>query len=69
MRKWIAWIPEEMPIVLASASPRRRDLLARAGVTFEVVVSPAEEIHDASMTPEVLCEWNATLKAVRLPLR
>ena len=53
-----------MPIVLASASPRRRDLLARAGVTFEVVVSPAEEIHDASMTPEVLCEWNATLKAV-----
>jgi septum formation protein len=64
VRKWIAWIPEEMPIVLASASPRRRDLLARAGVTFEVVVSPAEEIHDASMTPEVLCEWNATLKAV-----
>ncbi|MCX6865006.1 MAG: Maf family protein [Verrucomicrobia bacterium] len=53
-----------MPIVLASASPRRRDLLARAGVAFEVVVSPAEEIHDASMTPEVLCEWNATLKAV-----
>ena len=52
-----------MPIVLASASPRRRDLLARAGVDFEVVVSPAEEIHDASMNPEVLCEWNATLKA------
>ena len=53
-----------MAIVLASASPRRRDLLARAGVVFEVMVSPAEEIHDASMNPEVLCEWNATLKAV-----
>lgn len=52
-----------MPIVLASASPRRHELLARAGVAFEVVVSPAEEIHDASMTPEVLCEWNAALKA------
>ena len=52
-----------MPIVLASASPRRRELLERAGVVFEVVVSPAEEIHDASMKPDVLCELNAALKA------
>ena len=52
-----------MTIVLASASPRRRELLANAGVVFEVVVSPAEEIHDASMKPHVLCELNATLKA------
>ncbi|MES2658295.1 MAG: Maf family protein [Verrucomicrobiota bacterium] len=52
-----------MPVVLASASPRRRELLARAGVVFEVVVSPAEEIHDASMKPDILCELNATLKA------
>lgn len=52
-----------MPIVLASSSPRRRELLARAGVVFEVVVSPAEEIHDASMKPDLLCETNATLKA------
>ena len=52
-----------MPIVLASASPRRRRLLERAGVVFEVIVSPAEEIHDASLAPDVLCELNATLKA------
>ena len=52
-----------MPIVLASASPRRRELLERAGVVFEVVVSPAEEIHDASLKPDVLCEHNAALKA------
>jgi len=52
-----------MPIVLASASPRRSVLLARAGVAFEVVVSPAEEIHDASLKPDVLCELNAGLKA------
>ena len=52
-----------MPIVLASASPRRRELLEKAGVVFEIVVSPAEEIHDASMKPHVLCELNATLKA------
>ena len=52
-----------MPIVLASASPRRHELLERAGLVFEVVVSPAEEIHDASMAPDALCELNATLKA------
>lgn len=52
-----------MPIVLASTSPRRRELLEKAGVVFEVVASPAEEIHDASMKPHVLCELNATLKA------
>ncbi|MEX1048064.1 MAG: Maf family protein [Akkermansiaceae bacterium] len=53
-----------MPLVLASSSPRRRELLERAGLMFEVVPSPAEEIHDVSMKPEVLCEKNATLKAV-----
>ena len=53
-----------MPIVLASASPRRRRLLEKAGVAFEVIVSPAEEIHDASLAPAVLCELNASLKAV-----
>jgi septum formation protein len=37
--------------------------LEGAGVEFEVVVSPAEEIHDASLDPEVLCEMNAALKA------
>ncbi|MES2997285.1 MAG: Maf family protein [Verrucomicrobiota bacterium] len=52
-----------MQIILASASPRRRELLADAGVAFEVIVSPAEEIHDASLPPEILCETNARLKA------
>jgi septum formation protein len=52
-----------MPVVLASASPRRSELLTRAGIDFEVVPSPAEELHDAAMRPEALCEWNAGLKA------
>ncbi|RYD26608.1 MAG: hypothetical protein EOP87_22495, partial [Verrucomicrobiaceae bacterium] len=42
-----------MSFVLASSSPRRRELLERAGLVFEVVASPAEEIHDASMKPHV----------------
>jgi septum formation protein len=52
-----------MPIILASASPRRRELMERAGVVFEIMHSPAEEIHDASIPPERLCEMNAALKA------
>ena len=32
-------------IVLASSSPRRRELMARAGFRFEVIVSEADEKH------------------------
>lgn len=52
-----------MRIILASASPRRRELLERAGVDFEVVPSPADELHVATMAPAELCEENARLKA------
>lgn len=52
-----------MPVILASASPRRRELLERAGLEFEIMHSPAEEVHDASIVPEKLCEMNASLKA------
>ena len=52
-----------MNLILASASPRRQELLAKAGILFEVVVSPSEEIHDASIPLAQLCEQNAELKA------
>jgi septum formation protein len=52
-----------MRIVLASGSPRRRELLAAAGLEFEVIVSPAEELHDAAIPLAELCEGNAGLKA------
>jgi len=55
-----------MPFILASSSPRRRELLERAGLIFEVIASPAEEIHDPAMKPELLCETNAILKATAI---
>jgi septum formation protein len=39
-------------IVLASASPRRRELLAQVGINFQVVPSHAAEIVLADETPE-----------------
>jgi septum formation protein len=50
-------------LVLASASPRRRELLQSAKVEFEVFPSPAEEVHDATIDFCALCEMNAELKA------
>lgn len=52
-----------MNLILASGSPRRKELLGKLGVEFRVVVSPAEEIHDASLGMAALCEENARLKA------
>lgn len=50
-------------IVLASQSPRRRELLEREGVQFRVLVRPADELCDPSMPPEELCALNAAAKA------
>jgi len=52
-----------MELILASGSPRRRELLAAAGIKFRVLVSPAEELHDASIEPGELCMLNAAAKA------
>ncbi len=39
-------------LVLASASPRRRDLLARAGLDFRIEPSEADETMPAGLSPE-----------------
>ena len=51
-------------LVLASASPRRADLLREAGITFEILSTDVEEAHDASLTPEQLTVENARRKAL-----
>ena len=52
------------PLVLASASPRRVELLRGAGFDFEIYVPQVEEAHDPALTPEQLTVENARRKAM-----
>ena len=51
------------PFILASASPRRRELLASLGLAFRVVVADVSEHEDPSTDPRVMVAHNAALKA------
>ena len=51
------------PVILASASPRRSELLRSLGVKFRVVPSRADELHQAHLTAQELARVNAWRKA------
>ena len=51
------------PVILASASPRRSQLLAFMDIEFEVVPSHVEELIDGYDFIPDLCEANARIKA------
>jgi septum formation protein len=61
---WLGAIRE--PIVLASASPRRRELLEGMGVAGEVVPSSVEETLDPGAGPEAEAVRLATEKGVEV---
>ena len=50
------------PVILASASPRRKELLERAGIPVRVVVSDAEE-HSEPADPPSMAQGLAAMKA------
>lgn len=52
-----------LPVILASASPRRVELLRTLVAEFQVVPSEATEVHDAALGVRPLCELNARIKA------
>lgn len=52
-----------MELILASASPRRRELLTQIGVKFVIECSDVEEITDASQPPELQVQSLALQKA------
>jgi len=53
----------ESLFILASGSPRRRDLLTKAGYVFKIIPSDAEELHTSDIPLAELCEINAKIKA------
>jgi septum formation protein len=61
----------QSPLILASASPRRAELLRRAGIPFRVEVSNLEEARNPGETPrgyaERLARDKARLVAQRFP--
>ena len=56
-------VEKSSPLILASASPRRRELLAQAGVPFTVVVADVTEHEEPDSDPEEMVRHNAALKA------
>ncbi|MCS1407197.1 MAG: Septum formation protein Maf [Verrucomicrobia subdivision 3 bacterium] len=50
-------------LILASGSPRRRELLEALGVEFEVIQSDADEMAGSQLTPRDLVCRNAEIKA------
>jgi septum formation protein len=56
-------VPSSLPFILASASPRRTELLRDAGLTHRVVVAAVTEHEDPSTDPAKMVLHNARLKA------
>ena len=52
-----------LKLILASASPRRTELLAAAGVPHQVVVAQVTEHEDSATDPREMVLHNAHLKA------
>ena len=50
-------------VILASASPRRSELLKQLGLKFEVIPGQAEEIAPTHLSPHEICQVNAHRKA------
>ena len=55
-----------MDWILASASPRRKELLAELIDTFEVIPAKGEEVVEGNPTPEELVKMLATQKATEI---
>jgi septum formation protein len=53
----------QSPIILASVSPRRADLLREAGVAFTIVAARTREAHPEYLTPHEVAQINAYRKS------
>lgn len=55
-----------VPLILASASPRRRDLLVRQGLTFEIIPADVQEVCPPHFSPGEVVLCNARAKAASI---
>ena len=53
-------------LILASGSPRRRDILTEAGLSFQIVSPEVEELPSGSLAPRKLALANARLKCLEV---
>ncbi len=53
---------DKLDIILASASPRRFEILKNAGLTFRVLTSPVEEDNTLQLSPAELALYHAMIK-------
>ncbi|HVU08912.1 MAG TPA: Maf family protein [Verrucomicrobiae bacterium] len=51
------------PLILASASPRRAELLRQLKLDFQIIPGDAAEVFDKQLSPRELCQLNAHRKA------
>jgi len=56
-------------LILASASPRRSELLQKAGIPFSVQTAAIDEIMDPGIPARELCRINADRKATEVAVR
>lgn len=59
----------EKRLVLASASPRRKEILRNLGLSFEVITSEAEEKTDSGIPPYMMVQQLAMLKGTYVALK
>lgn len=60
---YVVFMRAEVPLILASASPRRAELLRQLEVEFSVVPSETPEIHHEQLTAHEVSQINAYRKA------
>ncbi len=63
MQKPTIRLPENAAIVLASGSPRRKELLGQIGLPFTVIPSQAEEHIPSGLSPDMVVKSLSLLKA------
>jgi len=59
-------LPATTRLILASGSPRRRDLLREAGLSFEIMSPEVEELKAGDLPPRELALTNARLKSLAI---